>query len=480
MYSSGQKRSGRVVSLPGQMPFPPTGHPPSSPTGRTDLGPGRFKTFRETMMRQPTDTKNPMTRVLALGDFRLLLSGTTLSLFGDQFALIATPWLVLHMTGDAMMLGIVLALTGLPRAAFMLIGGALTDRLSPRRIMIIADIVRLGLTAAMALAVFSGTIEIWMIYGFALGFGVVAGFAVPAENAILPMLVGKDELQAGNSLMMGVGQLAGFVGPSLAGIVIGLTTDSLVGVGSAYAIDAATFVVSALCLTLIRGARRANASETEVPEGVFAAIGTAFAFVWNDAALRMVFIVLAAINFLLIGPLLVGIPLLASTRLTEGAVAFGVLMSAFSAGSLIGFVLAGTLPRPSANLIKLMLLGLLVAFSLVVAALGFISSTALDFALLALLGIGDGYIAILLFTWIQNRTPKHMLGRVMSFLMFANSGLVPLSQALSGTAAKWDLTLMFVIAGSLSLLVALWATTRPELTLFTTSLAGTEPASEGA
>ena len=128
--------------------------------------------------------------------------------------------------------------------------------------------------------------------------------------------------------------------------------------------------------------------------------------------------------------------------------AFGFLMSGFSVGNLIGFVAACVLPRPGTRTLKVLLIGVLLAFGAVIIALGFISVTALDFALLALLGLGNGYVAILMYTWMQTRTPERMLGRVMSFLMFANSGLVPLSQALSGALGKWDLTGMLVIAGT--------------------------------
>ncbi|MEZ4769675.1 MAG: hypothetical protein R2844_14750 [Caldilineales bacterium] len=77
-----------------------------------------------------TPHNNPMGRVMSLPDFRLLFAGSTTSSLGDQFALVATPWLVLQLTGDPLALGIVLALEGLPRAIFMLLGGAVTDRFS--------------------------------------------------------------------------------------------------------------------------------------------------------------------------------------------------------------------------------------------------------------------------------------------------------------------------------------------------------------
>ena len=107
--------------------------------------------------------------MLSLRDFRLLFIGTAFSLLGDQFTLIATPWLTLQLTGDPMALGLVLALEGIPRAAIMLFGGAITDRFSPRAVMFTADVVRFFLTCLMAFAVFTGAIQIWMMYIFSLG-----------------------------------------------------------------------------------------------------------------------------------------------------------------------------------------------------------------------------------------------------------------------------------------------------------------------
>lgn len=119
--------------------------------------------------------KNPMARVMSLRDFRLLFAGAATSLLGDQFALIATPWLVLKLTGDPLALGLVLALGGIPRAVFMLVGGAITDRFSPRFMMLISDIVRLILTALMTFAVFTDSVQMWMLYVFSFGFGLVPG-----------------------------------------------------------------------------------------------------------------------------------------------------------------------------------------------------------------------------------------------------------------------------------------------------------------
>lgn len=417
-------------------------------------------------------SRNPMARVMSLRDFRLLFSGSATSLLGDQFALIATPWLVLQITGDPLVLGIVLALEGVPRAAFMLLGGAVTDRLSPRLIMLIADVLRFVLTGLMALVVFTGAVQLWMLYVFSLTFGLVAGFAIPAQNSIVPVLVDEQDLQAGNSLIMGVTQLAGFVGPTIAGILIGGYANSSLGISLAFTLDAVTFAVSAVCLWLIRpGSRKQHIQESPENESLWVSILAGMKHLWADKGLRIMFLVIVAVNFLLIGPIMVGIPVLADQRLPEGAVAFGLLMSAFSGGNLAGYLIAGSLPRPGGIIMRVIMIALLAAFGGVIGSLGFVSSTWVDFFLMLLLGLGNGYIGIILITWMQTRSPKEMLGRMMSLLVFASNGLWPVSQAISGAVIKWDLNLLFISAGTLVLIVVVWMAFQPGFRVFSESLA---------
>jgi MFS family permease len=145
-------------------------------------------------------------------------------------------------------------------------------------------------------------------------------------------------------------------------------------------------------------------------------------------------------------------------------------MSAFAGGSLVGILLAGILPRPKGKAMSAFLILLLVSFGVSLGFFGFIRSTWLDFALMLLLGAGNGYVAILMFTWMQTNTPKDMLGRMMSMVMLAGNGLVPISQAISGAVIKWNLEALFVSAGALVVLVALWAATQPGLKTFSESM----------
>src|SRR6187431_3127725 len=133
--------------------------------------------------------------VFAVRDFRLLWFGEAVSALGDQFAMVALPWLALLLTGSAFALGTVLAAMAIPRAVFMLIGGAYVDRLSPRRVMLISNAVRFAAMTSLGVIVLAGAAQLWMLYVFALVFGVADAFFYPAQTAITPELVEGEQLQ---------------------------------------------------------------------------------------------------------------------------------------------------------------------------------------------------------------------------------------------------------------------------------------------
>ena len=412
-------------------------------------------------MREITMDSKPTTKIFSNRNFLLLWIGGATSVLGSQFSLIAMPWLMLQLTGDPLALGFVLALAGIPRAAFMLVGGAISDRFSPRTILVVCDWLNFLFTALAAGLVFTGVMQVWMLYIFSLITGLLAGFVIPSANSITPTLVPEEDLQTGNSITMGSSQMAGFLGPALAGTLIGAYVDSSLGVAIALAVDAITFGFSAFMLTQIHsGDMQLSVSKNEV---IWSAIRNGWTYLWNHTGIRFMFAIMAAINFLFVGPLMVGVPVLADTRLPEGARAFGYIMSAFAGGNLVGLVLAGVLPRLSGRLLSSVILVILATFGLVLLGLGWLNTTLIDIILMATIGIGNGYLGLVIFTWIQLRTPKDMLGRVMSMLMLASLGLVPLSQAISGAISKWNLTGLFVLAGILVLSMTFWAAFQPAL-----------------
>src|SRR5258708_30077198 len=283
---------------------------------------------------------------LSVRNFRLLWIGEGISLLGDQFYMIALPWLVLQLTGSALALGGVMALAGIPRALFMLVGGAFVDRFSPRSVMMTSNFARLVLVALLSALVLTNNIRIEMLYGFALAFGLADAFYFPGQSAIVPQLLKEDQLQAGNTFVQGTAQLSLFLGPVLAGALIALlghaiTPDSgpgTQGIGIAFAIDTLSFVASLVCLNLIHVPGVTKQARKQ--QNVIASIKAGFAYVWSRPVLRVLFLLLVAMNFLVLGPVIVGIPVLARTRFVEGAAAFGIIMSAFGGGALTGIVLS--------------------------------------------------------------------------------------------------------------------------------------------
>ena len=164
-------------------------------------------------LTQTNSTNSRLSKLLKQNNFHLLWLVGFVSVLGDQFSLIALPWLILQITGSALAMGTVLAIMGTPRAVFMLLGGAITDRFSPRTLMIVTSLVRMVLTALLATAILSDDIAMWMIYTFALLFGLADAFFYPANSAIVPQVVSKDDLQRGNAIIHGTAQASVFIVP---------------------------------------------------------------------------------------------------------------------------------------------------------------------------------------------------------------------------------------------------------------------------
>jgi len=398
---------------------------------------------------------------LSVRNFRLLWIGEGISLLGDQFYLVALPWLVLQLTGSALALGTIMALASIPRAVFMLLGGAFVDRYSPRSVMIWSNFARFVLVALLSVLVLMGTIGIEMLYVFALAFGLADAFYFPAQTAIVPQVLSEDQLQAGNTFVQGTAMLSFFLGPVLAGALIALLghaaaadgAPDMQGIAIAFAIDTLSFVASLLTLLMIRipGVTKQAGEQ----QNVIGSIQEGFAYVWSRMVLRVFFLLIVAINFLVLGPVTVGIPVLADQRLLEGAAAFGIIMSAFGAGSLLGIILSNVLPAPKPEHFGTVILLVIASLGALVALLPLFASTAVVAVINLLLGAIAGYQRMMLFTWLQKRIPQELMGRVMSLLFFCSIGLAPVSNALAGAILEIDLNGLFIGSGVLMAAVTL-------------------------
>ena len=149
---------------------------------------------------------------------------------------------------------------------------------------------------------------------------------------------------------------------------------------------------------------------------------------------------MAGIELLVEGPVIVGIPILADTRLAQGALALGVISSAYAAGSLGGSLLAGALPPPRGR-IGPVLTAQYVLMGILLMPFGILNALWQAVGITLLLGVMGGYTDIMFMTWLQGCTPPRMMGRVMSLLMASQVSLSPFSNAIAGALIKFSLAL---------------------------------------
>lgn len=369
-------------------------------------------------------------------NFRWLLSGGILSMLGDQFTLIALPWLVLKLSGDPLSLGLVLALLGAPRAVFILIGGAVVDRYSPKRVLMLTKHASALLVGALAVLTLAGAATLPLVYALSLGIGLAQAFAYPSGSSIMPRAIPPQLLQAANGATMGVRQVGMLVGPLLAALLLaigdaGAANGDMRALGLAFAFDSLSFAVSAW--TLSRVVPLAGAAHP-VPQNVMHAVGEGLMAVWRDVEMRTCFAYWGLVSVLIGGTMQVALPVLAKERLHDGA-AFGMLMAAHGAGMLAGMVFSSMSAKYNAGKpvrIGLLALSVDAMAGLLIMPLGLITAAWQGGLLLLSLGALVGLVQVAVFTWIQKRVQPQMMGRVMSIFMFILFGLAPLSSAATG------------------------------------------------
>jgi MFS family permease len=382
--------------------------------------------------------KNNNARLLHDPNFRWLMGGGAISILGDQFTMIALPWLVLQMTGDALALGLVVALMSVPRAVLILFGGAVVDRYSPKQVAMLtkyANTVLLGLLAALVL---SGHASMALVAPLALMIGVASAFGIPAGTSILPHVVAQEHLRPANGIMMAVRQAGMLAGPMLAALLFALLGDGsrgmhdAHGLGTAFAIDCASFAISAWTLARVQLRPVERGPHQPILRQVAAGLST----VWNDAILRAAFSYWAVCACVVAGLMQVALPVLANTRL-HGAASLGLLLGAQGGGALAGMALTSIKGNLRVRNLGTTLL-LIDAIVAVLAALtGQLAATWQVALVIASIGVMAGFMQVAMITWIQQRVPPSMLGRTMSLFMFILMGLAPLAAAVTGWAMQY-------------------------------------------
>jgi MFS family permease len=385
--------------------------------------------------------------VFASGAFRNLWAALALSLIGDFFSYIAIAWLVLQLTGSSLALGSVLVAGAVPRAILMLVGGALVDRLSARVTMLGSMGLRVLCVAPLAVLVFTGRVQLWEIYAISIVFGIVEALFMPARGAILPQVVADEQLEPGNAVLNVTAQACIIVGPAIAGVVV-----ASLGIGWAFAADAACFALGFVFLLLLR----ATTSPVDKPAasggGMGGQIVAGFRYAWSHVGIRAMLFIIAGIDFAANGALGVGLPTLAHGRFAAGAAGLGILFGAWGVGATAGAVISGFVPPPKR--FGLLVIAISAWLGICIFVEGFLSSLILGAVAMGLAGIATGVVNTYGISWLQRRVDPEMQGRVMSLVMLASMGLTPIAYAASGAIADVNVTVLFVACGGLILLTA--------------------------
>jgi MFS family permease len=380
----------------------------------------------------------PSIRALRHRNFRLFFGGQLISLIGTWMQSVAQSWLVYSLTGSTMLLGLVGFASQIPVFLLAPIGGVVADAANRQRVVLATQSSAMLLASILATLTLSGYIEIWHIFVLASLLGVVNAFDIPARQAFIVEMVGREDLVNAIALNSSIVNGARLVGPAVAGVLV-----SLVGEGWCFAANALSYIAVITGLLAMDVPRRVIEPRAG---SALDSIGEGFTFVAGTPPVRSLLLLLGLVSLMGM-PYSTLMPVFADRVLGAGAGGLGILMGMSGAGALIG-ALALAAKR------SLRGLGRWVAWSS--AAFGaslILFSLSRTFWLSAVLLVPVGCSMMVQMassnTLIQSMVPDHLRGRVMAIYSMMFMGMAPFGALMAGAIAhRLDAPLTVALGGS--------------------------------
>jgi MFS family permease len=387
-------------------------------------------------------------RVLRHPDFRYLFLGQSASAVGDQAVIVALALYVTQRTGSASDLGLVLAAQALPMIALILFGGVWADRMARQRIMIAADVVRALLHAALAALILTGGASVTEMVVIEALFGAARAFFTPAYTGLLPQTIPEAYVQEAQALSSTTANLAILVGPALGtGLVLWL------GAGEAFALDAATFVLSAALLAQVRARPRGRVGSEPAQGSVLHELRAGWHEVASRPWVRVTIVAFTGAVLCAYAQWYALAPIVARD-VYGGASRFGVLESVAGGGAVVG-ALVGIRWRPARPMLVGLLLTLFWPMQSIAFALAGPLAAVIGLAFLA--GLGFSLFEVWWETALVRHIPPHALSRVSAYDWMGSLALLPVGFAIAGplAAALGARTVLGVGAGAGFVILAL-------------------------
>lgn len=394
-------------------------------------------------------------------NYRLLFTAGALTNLGDGLVALALPWLATLLTREPMAIAAVAAAGRLPWLVFALPAGVIIDRADRRRLIAGADMLRAAIVFAIMLLALGTPMPgaVWVLAGLAFLLGSAEVLRDNAAQTILPAIVAPGDLEAANGQMWSAEQLTGqFVGPPLAGLLIG------VGIALPFGLDVAALVLAAGLVWLISLPPQLRAVSRFWP-----ALVEGIRFMRGDAPLLRLAIVLGLVNFLYMACFTVTV-LFSQELLGLTAAQHGLLLSVGALGAVLGSLGApaviGLIGAQASLFVSLAVWGLTYA------AIGVTSNAVVVGAALFTLMAGSMLWNVITVSWRQRRIPAELLGRVNSIYRFFGWGSMPIG-ALAGGAIvslveaeagrEWGLRAPYIFAAAGSAILLAYAAFRLRL-----------------
>lgn len=388
-------------------------------------------------MQQTSITKT-LFRSLRHRNFRLFWSGQLVSLIGTWMQNVGQAWLVLELTHSAFKLGVVSALQFLPMLFLSFFTGPFIDYFDKRRIIIWTQAALMTLAFVLSVLVWTGAVQYWHVVVLATLLGIVNTIDMPARQAFIIDLVGKEDLMNAIALNSSIFNAARAVGPALAGLLI-----TVAGTAVCFFVNGVSFLAvlaGLLCMNITCAACREKPAYN-VLRDIREAIGYIRATPVVLTTILLVSVVsIFGTNFNVL------VPVFAKMELHRDAAAFGLLLSSFGAGALIGSVLLAILSQGGPKQGILLSGGMGLSLSLML--IGLQRSYALTALLLAMAGLSMVTFFGMANTTVQLNTEDRLRGRVMSLYTLAFGGLTPFGSLFAGSVAHWiKAPLTFALGG---------------------------------